>query len=140
MISLRPSLFLMRCIFFVFELSQGRQCLFEVRSMPEYHCIGTNFVRTNLPSNSEFSNFFLSQVMHVVFVRQVVHLATNLLSSTGVIHDLAELFVSYESVVDTQVVLPFALLLERICRCSTLCHLASSRNGARGVALSLCIS
>ena len=51
--------------------------------------------------------------MSVVFVRQVVHLATHFLSATRVKHVLAELFVSYEPVVDTQVVL-FALLLERI--------------------------
>ena len=52
--------------------------------------------------------------MRVVFVRQVVHLSTNFLSSTGVKHILAQLLVSYDSVVDTQVVLLFALLLERI--------------------------
>ena len=40
--------------------------------------------------------------MRVVFVRQVVHLATNFFSSTGVKNVLAELFVSYESIVDTQ--------------------------------------
>ena len=50
----------------------------------------------------------------VVFVRKVIHLATNFFCSTVVNHVLAELFVSYESVVDTQVVLLFALLLERI--------------------------
>ena len=44
----------------------------------------------------------------VVFVRKVVHLATHFLSATGVKHVLAELFVSYELVVDTQVVLLFA--------------------------------
>ena len=49
--------------------------------------------------------------MGVVFVRQVIHLATNF-SSTVVKHVLAELFLSYESVVDTQEVLLFALLLE----------------------------
>ena len=52
--------------------------------------------------------------MGVVFVRQVIHLATNVFGSTVVKHFLAELFVSHESVVDTQVVLLFALLLERI--------------------------
>ena len=50
----------------------------------------------------------------VVFVRQVVHLATNFFGSTVVNHVLSELFVSHESVVDTQEVLLFALLLERI--------------------------
>ena len=51
--------------------------------------------------------------MRVVFVRQFVHLATHFLRATGVKHVLAELLVSDESIVDTQVVL-FALLLERI--------------------------
>ena len=51
--------------------------------------------------------------MGVVFVRQVIHLATHFLSATGVKHVLAELLVSYEPVVDTQVEL-FAFLLERI--------------------------
>ena len=77
--------------------------------------------------------------MRVVFVRQVVHLATHFLSATGVKHVLAELLVSYESVVDTQEVLLFALLLEQVGDV-VLCLLASSRNGAREVALSLCIS
>ena len=63
--------------------------------------------------------------------------ATNFLSSTGVKHVLAELFVSYESVVDTQEVLLFALLHERIGDVVFSDPLASSRNGARGVALSL---
>ena len=49
----------------------------------------------------------------VVFVRKVIHLATNFFGSTVVNHVLWELFVSYESVVDTQEVLLFALL-ERI--------------------------
>ena len=52
--------------------------------------------------------------MRVVFVSQFVHLATHFLSATGVKHVLAELLVSYEPVVDTQVELLFALLLERI--------------------------
>ena len=52
--------------------------------------------------------------MRVVFVRQFVHLATHFLSATGVKHILAELLVSYEPVVDTQVELLLAFLLERI--------------------------
>ena len=52
--------------------------------------------------------------MRVVFVRQFVHLATHFLSATGVKHVLAELLVSYEPVVDTQIELLFAFLLERI--------------------------
>ena len=52
--------------------------------------------------------------MRVVFVRQVVHLATNFLSSTGVKHVLVELLVSDEPVVDTQVEFLLAFLLERV--------------------------
>ena len=85
-----------------------------MRSMPNWHRIGTNCVRTNPPIVSVHTNFFWSDMVRVVFVRQVIHLATNFLSSTGVKHVLAELFVSYESVVDTQVVLLLAFLLERV--------------------------
>ena len=46
--------------------------------------------------------------MGVVFVRKVIHLATNFFGSTVVNHVLAELFVSYASVVDTQEALIFA--------------------------------
>ena len=46
----------------------------------------------------------------VVFVRKVIHLATHFFGSTVVNHVLAELFVSYESVVDIQEVLLYALL------------------------------
>ena len=50
--------------------------------------------------------------MGEVFVRKIVHLATNFFGSTVVKHVLAELFASYEPVVDTQEVPLFAL--ERI--------------------------
>ena len=50
----------------------------------------------------------------MVFVRQFVHLATHFISATGVKHVLAELLVSDEPVVDTQVELFLAFLLERI--------------------------
>ena len=51
----------------------------------------------------------------MVFVRQFIHLATHFLRATGVKHGLAELLVADEPVVDTQVELLFAFLLERIC-------------------------
>ena len=50
----------------------------------------------------------------MVFVRQVVHLATHFLRATGVKHVFAELLVSDEPVVDTQVELLLAFLLERV--------------------------
>ena len=52
--------------------------------------------------------------MRVVLVRQVAHLATHFFGSTVVNHVLAELLVSDEPVVDTQVDLLVAFLLDRI--------------------------
>ena len=52
--------------------------------------------------------------MRVVFVHQFVHFTTHFLSATVVKHILAELLVSDEPVVDTQVELLLAFLLERI--------------------------
>ena len=52
--------------------------------------------------------------MRVVFVRQFVHLTTHLFSATDVKHVLAELLVSDKPVLDTQVELLLAFLLERI--------------------------
>ena len=52
--------------------------------------------------------------MRVVFVRQFVHLTTYSFSATDVKHVLAELFVSDEPVVDTQVKLLLVFLLELI--------------------------
>ena len=87
---------------------------FEIKSMPNWHRIGTNCVRTQPPIVSVHTNFFWSDVVRVVFVRQFVHLRTHYFSATDVKHVLAELLVSDEPVVNTQVELLLALLLERI--------------------------
>ena len=52
--------------------------------------------------------------MRVVFLRQFAHLTTHFSSATEIKHVLAELLVSDEPVVDTQVELLLAFLLERI--------------------------
>ena len=82
--------------------------------MPHGHRVGTNNVRTDPSIVSIHSNFIWSDVVRVVFVRQFVHLTTYFFSATQFNHALAELLVSYESVVDTQEVLLLAFLLERI--------------------------
>ena len=106
--------------------------------MPFGHRVGTHYVRTDPIIVSVHTNFFWSDVVRVVFVRQYVHLTTHFFSATDVKHVLAELLVSDEPVVDTQEVSLFALLLERICDVVLVVPLVSSRNGARGVVLSLC--
>ena len=106
--------------------------------MPNWHRIGTNKIRTDPPTVSIHTNFIWSDVVRVVFVRQFVHLTTYFFTATDVKHVLAELLVLDEPVMDTQVELLLAFLLERIRDVVLVIPLASSRNGARGVALSLC--
>ena len=69
---------------------------------------------TDTPIVAIHSNFIWSDVVRVVFVRQFVHLTTYFFTAIQFNHVLAELFVSDEPVVDTQVELLLAFLLERI--------------------------
>ena len=123
----------MSCIFFVFELLQGRQCLFEVRSMPGWHCIGTNCVRTNTPIVSVIVIFLWRS--DACGLRPPGHPFGRPLSNMFLRNFSSRMNRSW---------IPkkffFLHLLEQIGNCSILCPLASSRNGARGVALSLCSS
>ena len=82
--------------------------------MPYKHRVGTNKIRTDPPVVSIDSNFHFIDKVRVVFVHKFVHLATHFLRATGVKNVLAELTVSDEPVVDTQVELFLAFLLERI--------------------------
>ena len=45
----------------------------------------------------------------MIFVRKIIHLATKIFGSTNYNHIPAEFVISYESIVDTLVVLLFAL-------------------------------
>ena len=76
----------------------------------------------------------------MVFVRQFVHLTTHFLSATGVKHVLAELLVSDEPVVDSQVELLLAFLLERIRDVVLVIPWFLPVTVPRGVDLSLCSS
>ena len=111
-IALCPSLVSLSFFFFFFQLPHSRQCLFEVRSVPDWHGIGTNLVRTNPPITFVIVNFLWSQMVGMILVRKIIHLATKIFGSTNFNHIPAELFISYISVVDTLEVLLFALLLE----------------------------
>ena len=50
--------------------------------------------------------------MGMIFVRKIIHLATKIFGSTNFNRILAEFVIAYKSIVDTLVVLLFALLLE----------------------------
>ena len=74
----------------------------------------SELTRTDPPVVSIDSNFFLSDAVRVVFVRQFVHLTTYFFIAANVKHVLAELLIADEPVVNTQEVLLLALLLERV--------------------------
>ena len=82
--------------------------------MPYGHRVGTHDVRTDPPIVAVHTNFFCSNVVRVVFVRQFVHLRTYFFNATDVKHILAEFLVADEPVVDTQEILLLAFLLERV--------------------------
>ena len=82
--------------------------------MPYGHRVGTNKIRTDPPIVSIHSNFRLSDVVRVVFVRQFVHLTTYFFIAANVKHILAESLITDEPVVNTQEVLLLAFLLERV--------------------------
>ena len=101
-------------ILLVLEVSQGRQCFFEISSMPYGHRVGTNKIRTEPPIVSIHSNFIWSDVVRVVFVRLFVHLTTYFFAAAQVDHVFAESLIADEPVVNTQEMFLLAFLLERI--------------------------
>ena len=78
------------------------------------HRIGTNKIRTDPPIVSIYSNFIRSDVVRVIFVRQLVHLTTYFCTATQFNHVLAESLITDEPVVNTQQISLLAFLLERI--------------------------
>ena len=52
----------------------------------------------------------------MIFVRKIIHLSTKIFGSANFNHSTAELFISYESIMDTLEVLLLALLLELVGR------------------------
>ena len=104
-IALCPSLVpLSFFFFFFFQLPQGRQCLCEVRSVPDWHGIGTNLVRTNPPITFVIVKFLWSQMVCMIFVRKSIPLSTSISGSTNFNYIPAEFVISYKSIVDTLVV------------------------------------
>ena len=82
--------------------------------MPYGHRVGTSKIRTDPPIVSIHSNFIWSDVVRVIFVRQLVHLTTYFFTATQFNHVLAESPITDEPVVNTQEISLLAFLLERI--------------------------
>ena len=101
-------------ILLVLEVSQGRQCFFEISAMPYGHRVGTNKIRTDPPIATETIELFFCSNVCVILVRQFVHLTTYFFSATQFNHALPESFITDEPVVNTQEISLLAFLLERI--------------------------
>ena len=82
--------------------------------MPYRHRVGTNKIRTDPPIVAVHTDFFWSDVVPVIFVRQFVHLTTYFFTATQFNHALAESLITDEPVVNTQEISSLAFLLERI--------------------------
>ena len=87
--ALRPIL-VVRFILRFLEAVQCRQRFLEIRSMPHWHRIGTDKVRTDPPVATVYINFFLCGNMGVVFVRKTVHLKDYFFRATQLDHSLSE--------------------------------------------------
>ena len=84
----------------LFQLLQGRQCLFKVRSALHWHRIGTCLVRTKPPITFVMVIFLWGQMVSMIFVRKSIHLSTRIFVSTIFNLSIAECFISYESLMD----------------------------------------
>ena len=82
--------------------------------MPYRHRVGKNKIRTDPPIVAVHTNFFWSDVVRVIFVRQFVHLTTYFFTATQFNHVLAESLITDEPVVNTQEMSLLAFLLEQI--------------------------
>ena len=71
-------------------------------------------IRTDPPIVAVHTDFFWSDVVRVIFVRQFVHLTTYFFTATQFNHVLAESLITDEPVVVTQEISSLAFLLERI--------------------------
>ena len=89
-------------ILLVLEVTQGRQCFFEISSMPHGHRVGTNKIRTDPPIVAVHTNFIWSDVVRVVLVRQFVHLTNHFFSATRFNHGLSESCITDEPIVNAQ--------------------------------------
>ena len=110
-----PTILVISLILLFLEATQGRQCFFEISSMPYWHRVGTNKIRTDPPIATVHIDFFFSSVVCVILVRQFVHLTNHFFSATHFDHGLSESCITDETIVNAQEISFLTLLLELIC-------------------------
>ena len=129
-----PPILVISLILLILEATQGRQCFFEISSMPYGHRVGTNKIRTDPPIAAVHIDFFFSSVVCVILVRQFVHLTNHFFSATHFDHGLSESCITDETIVNAQEFSLLAFLFELIRDEVLVIPWLSSCSGARGVA------
>ena len=110
-----PPILVISLILCSLEATQGRQCFFEISSMPYGHRVGTNKIRTYPPPIATVHiDFFFCRMVCVIFVRQLVHLTTKFFTATQFDHGLSESCIKDEPIVNAQEFSLLAFLLELI--------------------------
>ena len=109
-----PPILVISLILCILEAMQGRQCFFEISSMPCGHRVGTNKIRTYPPIATVYIEFFFCSMVCVVLVRQFVHLANHFFSATQFNHGLSESCITDEPIVNAQEFSLLAFLLKLI--------------------------
>ena len=102
--------------FFLFQLLQGWQCLFEVRSVRRSHSIETLLVRMKPPITLVERVFLWCQMVGMVFIRESVPCSAKFFVSMILNHSISEFWISYESNMDALEQLLLALFLQLVGR------------------------
>ena len=131
-IALCPSLSFFFFFFFFFQLPQGRQCLFEVRSVPDW-ALYRNQLCSNESTNYFCNRQFLVELNGGCGLRPQGHPFGFDRCQSCSCGTFRHVWIGRGYPGSTS----FCTSSWVNGRCSILCPLVSSRNGARGVALSL---
>ena len=95
---------------------QGRQCLFEIRSLRQWHSIRTLLIGMKPPFALKERVFLCSQMVSVIFIRKSIPSSTKFFVSMIFNHSITEFWISDESVMDSLEILFLASFLQLVSR------------------------
>ena len=105
-------------VFFCFSLQsmQGRQCLFEIRSLPQWNSIRTLLILMKPPFALIERVFLCGQMVSVIFTCKSIPSSTKFFVSMIFNHSTTEFWISYESIMDSLEILVLASCLQLVSR------------------------
>ena len=101
---------------FLLQSLQGRQCLLEIRSMPQWHSIVTLLIWMKPPFALIMEVFLCGQMVSMIFIRKSIPSSTKIFVSMIFNHSITEFLISHESVMDSLEIFLFAFLLQLVSR------------------------